>query len=80
MILPPLIVHDGSAQALQLVEIITMLAPPSVEVIDTSTLAGRTRVRTINEGLKAGTLDTLTPPFAIGEGTEWFHTALKPEQ
>ena len=63
-ILPPLIVHDGSTEALRLVEVITALTPHA-EVINAMTKAGVARLDKINQGLLDGTLDTNVPPFAI---------------
>jgi hypothetical protein len=42
-ILPPLIIHDGSDEALNAVKV-TLALCPSVEVIDLSTAAGRRRI------------------------------------
>jgi hypothetical protein len=66
-ILPPLIVHDGSSEALNAVKAVLAMCHPSVEVIDLSTAAGRQRIGLINRSLQDGTLNMSVPPLALGD-------------
>ena len=76
-ILPPLIMHDGSHEGRRMAMLMRCLVP-WCEVIDASAAAGRERLRRINEGLKEGTLDTRTPPLALGNPAVIFK-GLRPE-
>ena len=75
-ILPPLILHDGSYEATQLVEVMLALVPWT-EVIDASTKQGRKRIRVIDAGLKDGSLDTHGPPIAIGVDLDVIFAGMK---